>query len=329
MGVLWIGHEADCYDIHSSSAVESSGARDASYERSGMRVGLFETTAYVQSTPDWAARDEIYHRFNERADTHNGAGLVLWAAADASGQIVAKMVTVGAGSNSQTVQFQVWNGATFDNVGAAFNRLASNTPYRYDVHFKGGADGAVEVWYGTAGGQTKVLDTSGSYASAVNIVRILHYSADNNAYQIGHEIVQTSSTLNATSESKQPTSAGADATGTGTYLDVDESSWNDADYISLSAAGQRNSFKGAARSQTQGVVTGVTASCRAWFEAGGPTQIKPYLTIGGTRYYGTTFAVGATPTGYQYTWTTNPATGAAFTTTEANAATLEWGWEAV
>jgi hypothetical protein len=48
-----------------------------------------------------------------------------------------------------------------------------------------------------------------------------------------------------------------------------------------------------------------------------------------TRYYGTTFALDVIPLAYQYTWQLNPATGVAFTAAEANAATLEWGWEAV
>jgi hypothetical protein len=167
---------------------------------------------------------------------------------------------------------------------------------------------------------------------AANITRIFHSSIaggfDDTA--TAHSIVQTTPTLASTSEIKPPTSNGGDLDGAGTYAAVDEATpYSDADMVTFSAAGQHQSFKAAARAHTQATVSGVTASCRAWYEAGGPTQLKPYLKIAGVRYYGTTFALDLVANAYQYTWQTNPATGVAFTPTEASDANLEWGWEAV
>jgi hypothetical protein len=331
MGVLWIGNEADCYLLSGGNAIEESGAQDTGgYARTGMRVSRTDASN-LTSTPDWGAVDEIWHKFNYVNAGGVTAGFPIWAAKNAAGQIVAQILSVSAGSS----QFQIWSGSAFVNVGAAITN-GSTALWRYDVHFKGGAAGYVEIWAGPAGAQTKILDTSGApaaWGSAVAIVRVYHEGTRTGGgfnTNVGSEIVQTTSTLSTRNETKQPTSNGTDVGGTGTWADVDESNpFNDSDVVTLSASGQHQSFKAAARTLTQAVVSAVTASCRAWYEVGGPTQIKPYLTISGTRYYGTTFALGLTPQGYQYSWTINPATSAAFTQAEANAATLEWGWEAV
>jgi hypothetical protein len=147
---------------------------------------------------------------------------------------------------------------------------------------------------------------------------------------VRNSLVQTTSTLLSRTQSRQPTSLGTDATdGVGTLADVNEQAFNDATFQALSATGQRRSYRAAARTGTSSVVTGVTISCRAAYEEGGPTQIRPYLLISGVRYYGPNIALTLVFSAYQHTWALNPATGAAWTTAQADDANLEFGWEAV
>jgi hypothetical protein len=326
MPVLWQGHEAECYVLGTASNTEDTGVADAAYERTGMRVGN-NGGGNLTSAPDWAPANEIWHRFNYKCDGGYSNGFRLWAVMNSSGQILAQIVCV-----SGAAQFQVWDGVALVNVGATFGYVGAGAKGRFDIHVLGGNPGQIDVYGGAPGSQALQLSTTGNYSSVVNMVRIYHEPASIAGgfwTEVAHEIVQTTPTLNATSEVEPPTSNGADVDGTGTYTNVDESSYSDTDYINFTAAGQHQSFKSAARTGTQAIVLGVTISCRAWYEAGGPTQIKPYIKIGGTRYYGSTFALTLTAKGYQYTWQTNPATSAAFTVTEVNDATLEWGWEAV
>jgi hypothetical protein len=330
MAVLWVGHEVASYLISSANNVEFTGGvrvDDTTYERTPMRISV-SGVGDLTSTPDWTAVNEIWQRFNHSSGAAT-AGKILWAARNASGVNMAQIIITGTGT---TADFQVWNGSTYTTVGT-ITLLTVSTKYRWDIHFKGGSSGQVEVYYGSPGSQTLVVNTTGSYTSAINIVRIYFgpistASLAANNPVVAHSIVQTTSTLSSTSEVKPPTSNGSDVDGTGTWADVDETVFSDVDVITLASTGQHQSFKAAARTLTQAVVTGVTASCRAWFETGGPSQLKPYLTIGGTRFYGTTFTLSLTAQAYQYTWLTNPSTGVAFTTAEANAAALEWGWEA-
>lgn len=326
MPVLWQGHEAEAYALAAASNVEIAGANEAGYERIGMRAGN-GGSGNLYSRPDWPAQDEIWHRF--RGQDHHSPNEVVWAAVNAAGVKVAQII---ATAFSGPLQYQALIGGVMTNVGATWPVVADGAVSRFDVHHKAANAGKVEVYYGSPGAQAKVLDAAGDYSGAGAIVRIYHGTNSTGGgfnTLVAHEVVQTTPTLATTSEIKPPTAQGTDADGTGDYTAIDEQSYSDADFITLGAVGQRQSFTSAARALTQNTVSGITLSCRAWYEAGGPTSIKPYLKIAGVRYYGTTFALDLIALGYQYTFTVNPATGVAFTAAEANDAALEYGWEAV
>lgn len=329
--IYWQGNEVEAYKISSTNNFEvSAGAggaiNDAAFARAGMKAGR-GGVGDLYSRPDFPAQAEIWHRFNHM--TNISVGMVVWAAYTAAGVKVAQIYAVDANN----WQYQAKVGGGLADVGAPFSSVPSQgqAKTRFDIHHNGIAGGKIEVYYGTPAAQTKVVDATGDYSAAGGIVRIYHgTNSVGGGYDtmVAHEIVQSTSTLSSTSEIKPPTSNGTDVDGTGTWADVDEMVFSDADLITLPAIGNHQSFKSAARTQSQVVVSGVTLSCRAWYEAGGPTSIKPYLTIGGVRYYGPAIALDVIPLGYQYTFDGNPATGVAFTAAEANAATLEWGWEA-
>ena len=270
MTVLWVGHEAECYVLGNSHSIENNAVADAGYERTGMEVGESGGGGDLYSTPDWTPVDEFWQRWNDREENCS-VGMTLWAALNVSGTQLARITTV----TTTTGQFQVWDGSSWVNVGAAFTLVTGfGTKARWDLHIKGGNPGQVELYYGTPGSQVKVVDTTGDYSAVVNMVRIYHGATaagpgTNHSY-VAHEIVQTTSTLSSTSEVHPPTGDGTDTDGgVGGWANVDETPYNDADYIVLAASGKKQSFTTVARSLTQAVVTGVTASCRAWYEAGG------------------------------------------------------------
>jgi hypothetical protein len=329
--VLWQGHEVDSFIIGNSQNSENTFAREAAYARTGMVVGTTTNGGSLTTSPDWVARDEIWYRFNYGVfgSAAYQSTRDLWSLKNAAGTVIAKLSTI----STTQIQFFVWNGNVFVAVGDPITLSTVAFPHRWDIHFKGGADGVAQVWYGSIGSQTQVLNVTGDFSAATGNVRVTHLpigsaGAGSNA-GIAQALAQTTSTLASVTESKWPTSNGSDLGGVGAYTEVDEQIYSDADVVTLSATGDRHSFKANARTAVLDIVTGVTISCRAWYETGGPTQIKPYLLIGGTRYYGTTMSLGLVASAYQYTWTTNPATGVPFTTAEAASATLEWGWEAV
>lgn len=327
MTVLWVGHEAESFILLTGTQVEQGNAAWTSpaYERTGMRVARSDGNP-LRSTPDWTAVNELWECW--RANGNMTTGNVFWWVENAAGTVLARILF----TSTTLAQFQITDGAGgWVNIGSTF--AYSNGLVRVDLHVKGGNPGQIELYYGSPGAQSKVVDATGNYSLLVNMVRVAHGGGtvgggfDND---IAHCIVQTSSTINTTSEIKPPNADGTDTDGgVGGWANVDELTYSDADFINLTAVAKKQSFKSAARTLTSTVVVGVTCSARAWYEPGGPTGMKPYLNIGGTRYYGPNFTLDVVPKGYQYTFQTNPATGVAFTAAEANDVNLQYGWEAI
>jgi len=107
-----------------------------------------------------------------------------------------------------------------------------------------------------------------------------------------------------------PNGNGADTDWTGDYTAVDDGYYtpdDDVTYISSSTVGHKESFTvvepGLARNA---VFPRVILQYRARKTTADSVVIKPYLRIGGTRYYGDNKSLIATYGYYSYVWTLNP-----------------------
>ncbi|MEJ7831352.1 MAG: hypothetical protein WKF79_00420 [Nocardioides sp.] len=272
---------------------------------------------------------ETWTRFNFATVTAHAASKRVWEGQDATGLALIRIFA----TSTSTYQIQVWNGSAFVDTGPTWSPGVHSTKHRYDMRVLATATGAIDIYMMSgSGSRILVVSVTGDFSLQAGVVRhkIVRLSAGlNNPSGIGGYLVQTDSTLNSFTESKPPTSTGTDTGGTGLFSDASETAFNDTTVISLPAAGDRRSLKAAARTATLAFVRGVTVSARLAYEVGGPTSVKPYLLIGGVRYYGTTFALSTVFQPFQFTWQTNPSTSAAWTTAQVNDATLEWGWEVV
>lgn len=127
---------------------------------------------------------------------------------------------------------------------------------------------------------------------------------------------------------KQPNAAGTYVASSGTYLDVDEII-TDTAVVSLNAAGNKQSVKSVSRTVDNNVI-GFSVTCvAAKADNTGPQSIRPFVVISGTVYYGPTFALLESAKGFYHNFAVNPATSGAWTAAVLNAATFEYGWEAV
>ncbi|AMK18690.1 hypothetical protein K663_11555 [Sphingobium sp. MI1205] len=221
---------------------------------------------------------------------------------------------------------QYWNGSAWTSVGSSWTITGGQSSYA--IYLKTGASGANFIVL--VDGVIKASGTMGT--ATVDVKTIVWGTPDNNLAGYFSELVVEDanlSTVGVVVETEAPTGAGGDATGTGAYTDVDEAPLNDTDIITFGAAGERNSFTSPARTSTLALVRGVGVAARAKRDASGPQNMKFYLKIGGTRYYSPDIALTTGFDAYQYVWALNPATSAAWTSTDANDAALEWGVEAV
>lgn len=323
MTIYFQGTERETYQVvaGTGNAIESTtaGTFNATFCRASLTI---TGTAYAQRDFQTSVTSELW--FHAQWRTNNaGTGQPVLIFLDSGGN---QFLRLNVPSNS-TFQMQYWNGAAWTNIGASW-AWANNTLYTLDIKITLGASGGVEIYWNNS------LQTSGSAAlnayANLRSFRLLSNAtgAGVNVYWSQMQIADVS-TLNHNIPTFVPSTAGTDTGGTGTNADITETVTSDATFVEFTTAGQKRSGKNAARTYT-GTVKGVTVSGRLMrVDATGPQQAKPYVLIGGTRYYGTTYALTTAFADYSYTWQTNPATGVAWLVSEINDANLEIGWEAV
>lgn len=257
-------------------------------------------------------------------DTDDSAYFLILNNSSGTGQL-----RINCGSNGTVMGLQYWNGSTWVQVGSTFNpAVYSSVMTEIVIRFTTGASGTAEMFFN---GVSKAAGSIGS--ATTNIKSAQFFSPDVNAtwyFSEGCFEDGTQGLIGSVVETEAPTANGTDnSDGTGSYTDIDETITNDADRMTLTAAGQKRSFTSPARTSTLAEVLGVSVAARMSRGTSGPQNMKFYLLIGGTRYYSPTIALGLGYAAYQYTWAVDPSTGVQWTAADANAATLEWGIEAV
>ncbi|AMK19324.1 hypothetical protein [Sphingobium sp. MI1205] len=322
MSIVFAASEASGLDIAGTAAEDTATTAARRTSNSRASIGSPDGTALITATLDTALTECWIHGLAYSGAWDNDQNAYLLRVKDSSGNNVFQIYT-----NSPGVFFaQYWNGSAWVTVGSSWTITSGQTSYA--IYLKTGASGTscIVLTNGT-------IVASGSIGTAtVNVKTLVWGTPDNNLAGYFSEIAVDNANLSLVGcyvETEAPTGAGGDATGTGAYTDVDEAVINDADVITFGAAGDRNSFTSPARTSTLSLVRGVGVAARAKRDASGPQKMKFYLKIGGTRYYSPDITLTTGFAAYQYVWATNPSTSAAWTSTDANAAGLEWGIEAV
>lgn len=304
----------------------SAGIFRTAYSRLGLSV-LNSTSGYIATAP--AAITDGWVRFNVYGifDTDNNPRIV-----EVRNSSDVPMLRLYGASDGNIGQFQYWNGTTWVQIGSSWTYAPyGNVALEVAIKITCGSPGTATLFFnGTQ------MATGSIGATMANFQSLVMSNADDSGGTLTNtysEIIFSNtpaSMIGSAVETEAPTGNGADSTdGIGAYTDIDDVATNDADVLIFTAAGQRRSFTSPARTGTLGAVLGISVAARAIRGSSGPTKIKFYLTISGTRYYSPDISLTLGFSGYQYTWAVNPATSLAWTSTDANAATLEWGIEAV
>lgn len=270
-----------------------------------------------------AASTEVWCHFNRRYYGFDDAtSMPQLYFMDASDNVIARLAYLGG----DDLRLQYWNGSSFVSVGTG---VAPRSVYHtYDVHVKKHATaGVVEFYYdGSLWSQATNIDTS-SFGDITH-VRLVYNGGGNAISEI--LITDNEPTIGYGVTTFWPLADGADTGGTGTYADVDELQTSTADFIALDTAGQAHCFTKGTHSYLF-KISGVAIAAKMRVADGtGPQHVKPYVRIGGTRYYGTTFALTNGFTDYEYVWQTDPATGLDWDFEDVGSDTyMQFGWEAV
>lgn len=230
-----------------------------------------------------------------------------------------------------TWHMQYWDGAAWQNIGVSVNPTYGSVGL-FDITLDMSTPSAAEVhaYYNGIEFGAGTVDIS-DYVSDIEEVRFYRGQSDGQWFS---EVVITDSDEKIAGvglTTFPATSNGTDTGGLGNPSDVNEINMDLGTFIALNGAGVRRSFVSTDRGlNTDRIVLGFTVAGRmSKTGSTGPQHVKPYVLIGGTRYYGSTFALTVSADPYKYTWVLNPDTAAPWTAAEVNDPDLEWGWEAV
>jgi hypothetical protein len=323
MTVVQIGTEASNMGVYSGPLgleVTTAGRYQSAYSRVANQgaQGVSYSETKDLDTPITSGWVSFYYLSTYPDDDNQ----INWYILNSSGAGVWRMYPP---VTQNSMQCQYYNGSTWVAVGPNFTMSSSNLQ-KYDIEFSFGSPGTFTLYQD---GVAVVSGPLGNYDFSK--MRFSNSDASTNTGHMSQYIVDdTDSTLGYVVETEAPTANGLDAVdGVGTYTDVDEAVLNTGDFVIMDTNAQKRSFTGPARTGSRTVIKGVTASARLIEAGGGVTNARFYLVIAATRYYSPSFAVGTTWSGYQYIWTTNPATGLAWDGADSDVSSLEWGVEAL
>lgn len=269
-----------------------------------------------------------------RGGNTNFRTLITYTAADGSNRF--RVVdNVGA-----TSEFQYWDGSSWVRIGDTFSfTIAAVFQVRFEWSGYGTNSGAISIRIFADAGEAPLatrsisgLDFTG--VSGIARVEVLQIATGGGtagsvaAFFIADDNGDASYVYQDVANAD-----GSDTNGTGTFASVNTTGANyDASFISLPNSGNRRSVKNTAnRNYGNRTVRAVAVNARLRRGATGVSQARVYLTIGGIRYYhpSTPLTLTTSFESYTFVWESDPSTGAGWTLTGAQAASLEWGVEAV
>lgn len=332
---------APWFGCSSSSWPTRSGGVTSSWISSGLgaRGGYIcplpaNYTDYVQSAQQ-TARTDGGTGFTRGLNSSYGSGNTFASWLNSAGIEVLRIRS----TSGNVMQLQYWNGSSWTGVGSGASITGGSTlVIRWQLDFTGLGSGSGSLhiralrddnegvlWEESASGLT--------LTSATNIDRLRCYAQNSTAavYAPYEGFIKDGSAMSVLVYSQRLSADGTDTGGSGDVLSVDDNNTSspDTDLSSLTASGDRESYRSAARTFGGRNVKGVGFDVRLRRGATGPTDCKPYLRIGSTRYYHASSPVTLTTSFVDYTfiWELDPSTAAAWGATNAESTNLEYGIE--
>lgn len=293
---------------------------DANFARCGMQI---EDLSYVD-TPQFAALTECWTHisFAHFGRGNNGTHYpITWL--NASDVEVLRLKHVTPALTTESMSFEMWNGAAWVAAGTAATNVPLATMQVLDVRFVvNNASGTVALY--VAG--TERINSTVDLSTIASIRKMRVTAGTSNGFssltRFSQVIIASESTIGFRLGTCYPSAAGATSSWTGAYSDIDETVYSDADFINSGTANQISTFAQTAVPTLTGyTVRAVAVTARAKRNsASGPQNIRMALRSGGTDYFsGSDIALGLGYTPVQTIWETNPATAAAWVNTAISA----------
>ncbi len=295
----------------SSPAETTSEGYQSGFSRCAVDCGASDIN-YV-ATPTLALPDEIYvHTYFKRRGSYGATYTLLSFLAGATEVFRVR-------TTATTIQMQALISAVMTNVGGTAS-IDEDIAEHLDIYFQGNdATGNVSLFLGGTELISATVDLS--LVTGITAVRSYH------PHRFSQLIIADEPTIGWRLITRYPNAAGATGDFTGTYTDVDETVYNDADFINSSTNGHVETYGQTGPAISGYTVRAVGVYARAKRGASGPANLQMALRSGGTDYFSASKALGIGYAAYGHIWETNPATAAAWVSTAIDA--LQPGVKAV
>jgi hypothetical protein len=308
MTALFRGGELEAFIANSSGVSESTdgGTFNSTFARCAILLYTGSSSSPDQITADtmsWSAQTgDFYFHFEER----DGSGLVSHTALELFSGSTANFrirQTYSGSARQWTLQY-LNASAVWTSVGSALTLGTGRADYDIYVNI---TTGVAKLYVRGSVSAATATGLSLGHMSGITKAR-LH--SDTGGRYFSQIVADTTPTIGYRLASVHPNGAGSDSAWTGTYLNIDETTLDDADFVNSATANQVSTYTLSSVTLTGYSVQDVTVSFRSKCGGSGPQNIEAVLRSAGTNYFSSNLAqdVGYAP--YQNTWSTDPATSA-------------------
>jgi hypothetical protein len=324
---LFCGGEMGAFTPSGSGVTEitTSGRFNSSFARCAISLDgtIGSPNLYYADGVEWAEEaDDFYIHFDHALGGNCSSDSTVIALLNGSGTEVYRIRQATVSSGVYTWRMQYLDAmAAWTNAGSTIS--ISNSLGTYDL-FVDTTNGDMSLF---ASGTELVTVTGLTLSHNDGVANVRLYSADQ-ARCFSQVKADTEPTIGGRLYTLPPTGAGADTAWTGTYTEIDEIVYSDADFVNTSTNDAVEIFSITAPTLTGYVVKTIAVTARAKRGGSGPQNLRLILRSSGTNYdNGSDIALGV---GYGATWAnwaTNPATAAAWV--NAAVSSLQYGVKAI
>lgn len=321
MTILTAGGEMGAGIPADANCVEAGSRHDAAFARTS--IGLFGFTTYYETDHVTESAEVFFHADWEQDSWLGSATAEVLNFYDDAGLAIARMQVTAPGGSFGTIQMQYLDTdlTTWTNAGTSFTISADNR-YTLDIRINCDASGTVAIYSsGTLRNGGPTIDLS--HLDGVSYARIYN---TNSGYW-SQIIIATESTIGHRLKTVPATGAGATTDWTGTYAEIDEIAYSDADFINSATNGQVELFSHSTTIPDGYRVKAVVVTARAKRGSTGPANLQLALRSSGTTYFTASQALDLGYGAFVGVWENDPATAAPFTA--SSIAALQFGVKAV
>jgi hypothetical protein len=328
MSILFFGGEMGAFVPSDSSSEEdtTSGSYDSGFARNSLEIT--GASSYVDSV-GFTLTADLWIRFDViqgGSSSNTAAKAPIVVGLNGSGTEVVRLTgDFQTAGGSITWQFQYLLSGTWTNLGSSF--VTSTARQTFDIHLVvNSGSGSVEIFCSGTSRASGSADLSG--ISGIAKLRAYGRNVLGAAtVSVSQVVVASEPTIDMRVGTIVMTGQGATHTfDTGGFANIDEGVYSDADFIQSGTAAQIELFTGTpVPSFTGYTIRALALTARANYSGSAPTKFRFVLRSAGTNYTSAdqtlTFGNGA----FCKVWETNPATSAAFNSSEISA--LQYGVE--